>query len=159
MAPALPVMRAETSVGRRFLGSSRAGILPASMCVSVVPKSKHNRGQKIRVQHLERRQVVRQRGVAHEQLARRRQRLDPGRKTRRIRPQCSVRAAPSRQNFKRSEQPGSSATGRRQWTARRRATPYPTTSVAYARLLSASVIVRGIAMVLRVGTARELLLG
>ena len=52
MAPALPVMRAETSVGRRFLGSSRASILPASMCVSVVPKSKHNRGQKIRVQHL-----------------------------------------------------------------------------------------------------------
>jgi hypothetical protein len=59
MAPALPIAKAETSVGRRFLGSSQASILPASTCVSVVPRSKHNRGQKIRVQHLS---AVRSRG-------------------------------------------------------------------------------------------------
>ena len=121
MAPALPVMRAETSVGRRFLGSSRASILPASMCVSVVPRSKHNGCRKIRVQHL----ISADRScgnevLLNEQLPHRQQQLDPDRKrsTHDAAVQRSRRTI--RRNFIRRERPGSSATGRCRRTAQQR---------------------------------------
>ena len=52
MAPALPIMRAETSVGRRFLGSSRASIcLPVSVYLWYQDQSTIG-AEKLRVQRL-----------------------------------------------------------------------------------------------------------
>ena len=47
MAPALPIMRAATSVRPRFFGQLSGEPRPASFCVSVVPRAKHNGAARI----------------------------------------------------------------------------------------------------------------